>query len=188
MAFIARHKDTRERIDITRYARPRDELQAGRLICQFCDQEMIIRHGMIVRAHFAHKVACTTPYVGHPESPEHRFGKMLVAEHLRQEVAEYSDARIEFEFPIPEVRRIADILVIFPNGWRVAHEIQLASITVEYLQQRTEDYLRAGIDVVWWLGKSADTPANRAWCEQYFGESLGLDMQILARALADEDL
>jgi len=64
--------------------------------------------------------------------------------------------------------------VTFPTGWRVAHEVQLASITTEHLQERTNDYTLAGIDVVWWLGKSADTETNRAWCRCTFGYALSL--------------
>jgi competence CoiA-like predicted nuclease len=186
MPFIARDRSTHARIDITRYEKPREILVAADIICQFCTQPMIIRAGMIFRAHFAHKALCPTDYVGHPESHEHREGKSLVAARLREEIAEYSTAAIEFEVPIPEVKRIADIMVLFPNGWRVAHEIQLASLTTETLQQRTEDYLDAGVDLVWWLGKSADTPANRSWCEQYFGYSLRIDMSVLAGSLTDQ--
>jgi competence CoiA-like predicted nuclease len=185
MPFIARDRTTRERIDITTYELPRQQLSAGNIMCQFCEQPLIIRAGQIVRAHFAHKAVCTSAYVGHPESQEHLLGKAIVAERLRQDFAEYSTARIEFEYPIPEVKRIADIMVLFPNGWRIAHEIQLASITAGILQQRTEDYLHAGIDVFWWLGRTADSPANREWCEQYFGYSLSLNMSVLAGAIAD---
>ncbi len=80
----------------------------------------------------------------------------LIAKTLKAELPEYSLAQIEYEFPIPEVRRIADVVAKFPNGWIVAHECQLASITVEELEKRTEDYLYAGVDVIWWLGKAAD--------------------------------
>jgi competence protein CoiA len=138
---------------------------------------MIIKAGLIVAAHFAHKSTCPTDYKSHPESPEHRAGKILVAECLRANVGEYSTALIEYEVPIPEVRRVADVLVTFPMGWRVAHEVQLASITTEELAQRTEDYLHAGVDVVWWLGKSADTPANRDWCQRVLGFSLSIHLE-----------
>ena len=73
------------------------------------------------------------------------------------------------------MRRIADVAVLFPNGWRVAHECQLAAITTQELTQRTEDYLHAGVDVIWWLGKSAATPANIAWCLEQRGFVLRLD-------------
>jgi competence CoiA-like predicted nuclease len=179
MPLIARDRQTRDRIDITRIANPRETLKAADIMCQFCEQPMIIRAGLIVRPHFAHKAACPTTYIGHPESTEHLLGKLMVAERLLQYMPDYAAAQIEFEYPIPEVNRIADIMVVFPCGWRVAHEVQLASITTEVLQQRTKDYLNAGIDVFWWLGKHADTPANRAWCEQSSGFSLSLDMSVI---------
>jgi competence CoiA-like predicted nuclease len=176
MPFIALHKDTRERIDITTIENPRLVLQSGDCICQLCDTPMIIKAGQIIRAHFAHGSACPTEYESHPESQEHREAKIFLASHLREAFAEYIDAKIEYEVPIPEVKRIADLLATFPMGWRVAHEIQLASITTETLEARTNDYLRAGVDVVWWLGKSANTPANREWSRKNFGYALCLNI------------
>lgn len=177
MPFVAIDRESGKRIDITAVINPRTALKAGEHVCQLCGQPMIIKAGLIVAAHFAHKATCPTDYKSHPESPEHRQGKILVARSLRENVSEYSTAAIEYEVPIPEVKRVADVLVTFPMGWRVAHEIQLASITTEELARRTEDYLHAGIDVVWWLGKSADTPANRAWCEGVLGFSLSLHLE-----------
>jgi competence protein CoiA len=81
----------------------------------------------------------------------------------------YANVTIAYEVPVREVKRVADLLVTFPTGWQVVHEVQLASTTTEDLQRRTNDYTPAGIDVTWWLGKSADTPANREWCQRTFG-------------------
>jgi competence CoiA-like predicted nuclease len=176
MPFIALNAETRERIDITTIENPRLVLKPGECICQLCEIPMIIKAGQIMRAHFAHVAACPTDYESHPESQEHREAKVFLATHSHEAFAEYTDAKIEYEVPIPEVMRIADLLVTFPMGWRIAHEIQLASITTETLEARTNDYLQAGIDVVWWLGKSANTPANRDWCRQTFGYALSLNI------------
>lgn len=179
MPFVAKNRNTNVRVDITQYEFPRQELVASDLVCQFCESSMIIRAGEIFRAHFAHKVACSSDSQSHPESPEHLLGKWLIAQKIKEEWKEYSNARIEFEYPVPEVKRVIDIAMVFPNGWIVAHEVQLASITTGELRQRTEDYNRAGIDVVWWLGKSADTPANRDWCINQYGFSLSLNYDML---------
>jgi hypothetical protein len=127
---------------------------------------MVTRVGAIVRPHFAHRprTECDTRWAWHPESEEHLLGKTVIAQRVREEYADHEGMRVEYEVPIAEVWRIADVMAIFPNGWRIAHECQLASITVEDLQERTEDYLHAGVDVCWWLGKSAATGANREWC------------------------
>gem|GEM_PF-2511317 len=96
-------------------------------------------------------------------------GEAHLAGLLREQYIEYTDAQIAYEVPIPEVKRVADILIVFPLGWRIAHEVQLAAISLAELRERTEEYERAGIDVVWWLGKAADTQSNRLWCIQTFG-------------------
>lgn len=176
MPFIALHKETRERIDITQIERPRDVLKSGDCVCQLCDARLIIKAGFVMRAHFAHYASCDTDYHTQPESQEHREAKVFLATRLKEAHKEYASAVIEYEVPIPEVKRIADLLVTFPTGWKVAHEIQLASITSEDLEARTNDYARAGIDAVWWLGKSANTPANRAWARKTFGYVLTLNI------------
>mgnify|MGYP001952948993 CR=1 FL=1 len=78
-----------------------------------------------------------------------------------------------------EVKRIIDIAMIFPNGWIVAHEIQLSSITTENLENRTNDYRKLGIDVFWWFGKSADKKANREWAIEKYGQSLSINYELL---------
>lgn len=171
MPFMALRKDTQERIDITEIENPRLVLRSGDCVCQLCGKPLVVRSGLILRPHFAHYADsdCDTDYKYHPESPEHREAKVKLIEFLRDTYAEYTNATFEKEKPIPEIKRVADILVSFPMGWRLAHEIQLASITVQELQERTDDYLRVGIDVIWWLGKSANSPANRTWCIENFG-------------------
>ena len=160
MPFIAMNKATRKRIDITSIEHPRLELKPGEFVCQTCGASMIIKAGLIKRAHFAHASTCTSPYGSHPESPEHREAKMYLKTQLPARFEDYKEVRLEYEVPIKEVKRIVDLLAIFPNGHKVAHEIQLASITNEQLEARTKDYERAGIDVIWWLGKSANSTAN----------------------------
>lgn len=138
---------------------------------------MIIKAGLIRMKHFAHKTDCSCDYDRHPESPEHLFFKDKLSRELGKEFQEYLNIPALIEYPIDEVKRIADIVFEFPNGWLVVHEVQLASITTETLAKRTEDYQNAGVDVTWWLGKSADTPANRHWMFENFGECYILDWQ-----------
>lgn len=176
MPFVAKRKGTGERIDITTIEHPREILRSGECLCQVCGAPLIVRAGLVRQHHFAHTARCTSDYSCHPESPAHREAKRFLATHLRAWFKEYTSPIIEYEVPIPEVKRIADLLVTFPTGWRVAHEVQLASITTEQLQERTNDYTLAGIDVVWWLGKSADTPANREWSRRIFGYALCINI------------
>lgn len=167
MPLVALDSDGR-RIDITQVANPREALVAG-LTCPLCGGEMIVVAGLVRMPHFRHKTECTSDYARHPESFEHLRTKALVAEMMGTWFGEFSTARPQLEMPIEEARRIADVLFVFPNGWRVACEVQLASITNEQLQQRTDDYLRAGVDVCWFLGKAADSITNRRWVMEQQG-------------------
>jgi competence protein CoiA len=170
MPFIALHKETKDRIDITTINNPRQFLKSGDCICQLCEKPMIVKAGQVLQPHFAHQASCpNSEYQSQPESPEHRAAKRYLAEHLVEEFPEYVEATIEYEVPIPEVRRIADLLATWPSGHKKAHEIQLSGITTEILQKRTDDYEHAGIDIVWWLGKSAFTKTNADWSLQTFG-------------------
>jgi competence protein CoiA len=173
MPFIAFDIRANKRVDITQIEHPRLVLKKEDIRCQLCGNPMLIKAGMIKRAHFAHIAApCSTDYSYHPESPAHREAKVFLAEHLRVSFGEYTSAIFDYEVPIPEAKRVADLLMTFPTGWRIAHEVQLAKITVEELQMRTAAYEQAGIDVVWWLGKQANTENNRKWCEETFGYAL----------------
>jgi len=137
MPFVAKRKGTGERVDITLIENPRGVLKPGECICQVCDTPMIVKAGLVRQHHFAHVGRCSGDYQSHPESPAHQDAKRFLAANLRKQFREYANTSIEYEVPLPEIRRIADLLVTFPTGWRVAHEVQLASITTEQLQERT---------------------------------------------------
>lgn len=175
MPFIALDKTTKERIDITKLDNPREHLRSGDVICQLCESPMIVKAGLIKRHHFAHYAECSSDYEQHPESEEHLRGKEIVAAQASEWFSELTNAKPDYEVRIPEVMRVADVLFQFPNGWRVVCEVQLASITVGQLQQRTDDYLRAGIDVYWFFGKGAASESNLRWSIATFGFALELE-------------
>lgn len=180
MPFVALDKNTKERIDITKIVNPRLALKSGELICQLCEAPMMVKAGLVKRHHFAHYAECNSDYEQHPQSEEHLRGKEIVAEYASDWFKELTSAKPDFEVPIPEVRRVVDVLFEFPNGWRIACEVQLASITIEYLQKRTNDYLRAGIDVYWFFGKSAASDANLRWSIGEFGFALELEYRTIS--------
>lgn len=176
MPFIARRKGTGERIDITALELPREELQPGEYVCQICGADMVIKAEFNQKHHFEHVAGCTDEYQNHPESPAHREARRFLATYLREIFRAQAKIRIEHEVPLREVMHVADLVVTFPTGWQVAHEVQLTAITTEQLQKRTSTYALAGIDVVWWLGNSANTSANRTWSRATFGHALVLDI------------
>jgi len=175
MPFIAIDKNTGKPIDILEISNPHLTLKKSEFICQLCGEAMFLKAGPILRPHFSHFADCKSDYkTGHSETANHLFAKMELKRILRAQFSNLENIEIEYEVPIPEIKRVADVLVTFPMGWRMAHEIQLSSITLEDLEERTNDYFRGGIDVYWWLGESADIPSNRMWCVKKFGFSLSI--------------
>jgi competence protein CoiA len=134
---------------------------------------MVVKAGPLVSPHFAHygDRECSSDYACHPESPAHRLGKKAVARFMREQFQEYATPVIEYEVPVPEVKRVADVMITFPMGWRIACEVQLAREDQAQLAERTKGYAQAGIDTIWWLGKEADHALNRTWCINTFGVS-----------------
>ena len=89
------------------------------------------------------------------ESWEHLEGKAFVANQLQPLVGPTVSVAFEYMVSLPSGRRrIADVALIYPSGFVEVHEIQLASISVDEIEQRTDDYASAGIPAQWWIGKS----------------------------------
>lgn len=184
MGLIAKQKSTGLLLNIFDFKEPRKEIDSKDIECHLCAGDLIIKSGMMRIKHFAHKPSapCKSDYARHPESYEHIFFKNLLSKHLGEEFEEYMHAHAQPEYIVHEVRRIADIAFTFPGGWIVIHEVQLAKITTHDLEARTNDYRDAGYDVVWWLGKSADTESNRKWLLENFGECFRLDYQMASQS------
>ena len=137
------------------------------LSCPFCESLMFPREQRGSIVHFYHYRQCTSQIQHHPESREHFAGKQLLADVLRKET-EGLNVEILVEYPIPKAGlhgRIADVAAIFPTGYVLIYECQLAAITIENLEQRTLDYFEEGCDVVWFFGKSADVRINHEWAK-----------------------
>lgn len=107
------------------------------------------------------------------ESPEHRSGKLFVAETAQEISTDFLPDLVRFEHRVMissrEKYRIIDVAFVHPSGVIFAHEVQLASITPEELTERTLDYWEAGISVIWWLGKKAKTTANIEILQELIG-------------------
>lgn len=179
MSLIGISRTTGERINILDYKYPKKSLKKGDVLCQVCYCELIIKHGNINIQHFAHKSSCSSDYKRHTESLEHIIGKELISKYVKSEWEEYSNCEIHIELPIASAKRIIDVAMVFKTGWIVAHEIQLSSITTAELDLRTKNYLDEGIDVIWWLGKNANTKTNREWAIKKTGACYTLDYEML---------
>lgn len=163
MPFVGTLASSGERVDIMRVEHPREMFAFGDVLCPLCECALIVKDGLVRVKHFAHQARCSSP-LARPESAAHLLGKWYIAERVSLELPRYTRAEIEYEVILPEVGRVADVLVTFEDGWRVAHECQLASITTGELHERTASYEQGGIDVIWWLGGPAATKENLTWC------------------------
>jgi competence CoiA-like predicted nuclease len=191
MPFTAIYTKTNERFNFVYHADLIDELDSHSFICPFCDKPMLPRAGTVrVRRHFFHRFGeCGADWIDpeyRNESPEHLAGKIFLARAFpslltKPEIAKQATIDFEYIFQVGEGRkRIADVFVTLPGPRYVALEIQLASITPQKLQERTDDYHAAGIDVIWVFGGSADTDPNRTWSTHTQGYSYFLQIDISA--------
>jgi len=169
MPFVAKSRSSGKRLDLTQIDEPQ-RLDRRDVMCQLCGGDMVLKCGQIIRPHFAHLArTCSSDYRFHPESLDHLIAKQVVVSLLRRSYADFLPD-ILLEYAIEDRKRVADVMCIWSTGWWQAHEVQLASITQGELEERTNDYAEQGIDVRWWLGKRADTPRNREWCNRKCGE------------------
>jgi len=89
-----------------------------------------------------------------PEGFHHLQGKAVIADWLRRMPG---GLQVELEQSVDTQHRrrarVADVMVTDPRtGHRTAFEVQYASISAHELRTRTDDYIAAGIGVVWLFG------------------------------------
>ena len=180
MPLVARDKSTGERVSMCDYSDPRRDMIGMDLVCPYCGIKMIVVAGLVTVHHFRHASGeCTCPYDSHPESQEHMLSKVVLAKNLGKWLPLFECAAVGIEVPVPEAHRIADLMYTFDDGWRIAVEVQLASITTESLEARTRDYALAGVDVYWFLGGKANTNTNRGWCDETQGFVFELEYEAM---------
>jgi competence CoiA-like predicted nuclease len=159
--------------------------RAGLLVCPFCDEPIVSvrehqREGDWVQAYVRHKGDCATTLAHHPESAEHLAAKRWIKEHAA-ELYSYEDALGDCEVRMPEINRIADVCFTLATGERMVHEAQLAAISVDDLEARTNDYQSIGYSIIWHFGKAADTQTNKQWAFRRLGgcEVLSFDEHVV---------
>lgn len=165
-----------QRIDISQVENPK-ELRTKKHYCQLCGSLVLVKAGFLRVAHFAHQKNCESDINHHPESFHHRQGKLFLMQNLPVLFFDLFGTLPKQEVIMKEIKRVADVVFEFPNGWRMVHEVQLASVTTEQLEERTRDYESIGCDVIWWLGKSAATKANREWARDRQGVIFEIDFE-----------
>ncbi len=119
------------------------ELADGPFCCPACRQELILKKGRKVVAHYAHWPDAECEYTNEGESEEHRLAKREIRKELLQ-VPGVTDVRLERY--LREVR--PDVSFVL-NGQLVAIEIQLSLLSPEKIEWRTTAYARRNIAVLW---------------------------------------
>ncbi len=110
------------------------------------------------------------------ESDKHLLGKFVIFQALAQ-LEKPGREKVRYEYTIEldsrthskKMRRVCDVAEIFVNGDVVSYEIQLSSITPIELEERSNDYMSNGCNVVWFFGSNANSVNNRKWHEKFFG-------------------
>lgn len=115
----------------------------GPFICPECRGETIVRKGQFKVHHFAHKPPIHCEY-GTGESEEHRRCK----EEIYNELCKLDGIECELEKPLGLVRPDIYIESRRTNN-RYAIEVQLSSLSVDKIIERTKEYARLGVYVLW---------------------------------------
>lgn len=120
-----------------------DALAGNRqLCCPNCQQPVMLKRGQRVAPYFAH----VRPTGGTGESRIHQLGKTAIGA-----LATANDYQVVYEVPIGQHQR-ADVLVT-RDAQSVVIEYQCSPLPPDCLAQRTDDYLAAGLAVIWVLGE-----------------------------------
>ncbi|MDO5742605.1 MAG: competence protein CoiA family protein [Vagococcus sp.] len=142
--FVARDEKGRL-IEIWRLTQTEiKELKGNKFFCPVCQREMLLRQGQKTRAHFAHYEEGKCHVSKQAESIEHMTGKQLLAKWL----SEASYLTVEIEKYYRRIQRQADLVV----NQQLVVEYQCSPISIEQLIERTHDYQKIGLSVIWILG------------------------------------
>lgn len=119
------------------------------------------------------------------ESEAHQQGKAALVSWVSQTLGGQGVTAVP-ERSTSDRKRIADVMVTWPDGRQVALEVQYAPLSVAHWQSRQESYREQGITVVWLLGHTGThlRPARpRPWDDQDATGSIALND--LAGAMTD---
>ena len=128
--------------------------EQGPFKCPDCGDEVILKTGRRTVNHFAHVNPLTCRYAEN-ESEEHRRCKMEIYEALKKEPGVRN---IALERPLGTNRPDVSAHI---NGVPVAVEVQISSLSLETITQRTIEYARKGICVLWLLQWTPALDAKR---------------------------
>ena len=123
---------------------------AGDLVCPFpgCPDSRLITRGGTRRDHFAHRRALDT-IVHAPERWYHLCSKYLIGDWVRRL---FTEARVQIVHEAVDNGQVPDVLVVCPDGRRLAFEVQYAPLTIAAWRARHDGYRAQGIVDIWLFG------------------------------------
>lgn len=137
--------------------------------CPACHSPVRLRHGQIMRPHFAHVSLKNCDFYSENESDEHLQLKAALYQALSQ------SENVTVEAVLPELHQVADVLV----NDNLALEVQCSRLSEKRLRERTTSYHKVGFNVLWllgeklWLGERL-TPLQRHFL--YFSQNMGFHL------------
>ncbi|MBT0929526.1 competence protein CoiA [Streptococcus lutetiensis] len=137
--------------------------------CPACHSPVRLRHGQIMRPHFAHVSLKNCDFYSENESDEHLQLKAALYQALSQ------SENVTVEAVLPELHQVADVLV----NDNLALEVQCSRLSEKRLRERTTSYHKADFNVLWllgeklWLGERL-TPLQRHFL--YFSQNMGFHL------------
>lgn len=134
--------------------------------CPVCGGRLRLRQGQSIRTHFAHERLRDCIAIFENESPEHLGNKEALYHWAKK------DNQVALEYSLPEIQRIADVLV----NEKLALEVQCSPLSQKLLGDRSQGYRSQGYQVIWLLGeklwlKERLTQLQRGFL--YFSQNMG---------------
>jgi len=128
-----------------------------RFFCPVCGREVQLKLGKQKRWHFAHKKVNQCLVSSEPESAYHMRGKEQLYKWLRSQ-----GFHVKIEHYLPGIRQRPDLFIEMKER-QIAIEYQCASLSTEQLLKRTSSYWKAGIQIIWILGRNQMKKHSAYW-------------------------
>ena len=119
--------------------------RGGEFRCPSCSKPLILKKGLVVIHHFAHKPPVLCDWA-RGETLAHLEAKQLVHAAL---TARGVKAELEYSVETLPGDRRADVMAWSPTGRMIAIELQHTSISAEEIAERAFAYARAGAAQMW---------------------------------------
>lgn len=140
-----------------------------RFTCPACGEAVRLRHGSVMRPHFAHISLEKCRFYSENESAEHLSLKAELYAGLSK------TERVVVERVLPQLGQIADLLV----NEKLALEVQCSRLSEDCLRERTEAYQKYGYRVLWLLGEKLWLGSRLSSLQKqflYFSQNMGFHL------------